>query len=534
MDAELAQGRHAALAGELEALVAEHPLRERPRGQLMTALYRSGRQADALAAYRAGRESLVAELGIEPGADLQELERAILRQDPALDLPGRPRLARRRRRARRAQARDGARGRPAAADPDSPSRGQRAEIEIAGGRSRRVIGDDDHGRVRRAREPGGSRGRALTACARDPRELGERRSGSASSPATRSSPSGDGGSSVAGARSRPRPASAERRRRHDPRRPARARGNRGCASSSGPPGDAAPAPRGRAGAPGRAPRPDRVGRSQPGSSALDAAYRACVADGRPYLVTIAGDAGVGKTRLVRELRERLAAEAPAPRIRAGRCIPYGRGITLPAAERRSREELGLLDTDQPDVVLARLGEQRILGLTLGLDSPPRCIRSPRASAWRRRGPRSSAASPRKARVVVLLEDLHWAQDALLDLVERLHSEVQGPLLLLATSRPELLDTRPAWGRRPDALTVWLEPLPAGEAELLLELVGDDVPEARRAEVLDRAEGNPFFLEELAQARRARGPDPGLGAGSAGRRASTCSLRSRRPRSRRRR
>jgi DNA-binding SARP family transcriptional activator len=86
IDADLARGRHDELVGELEALVAEHPLRERLRGCLMTALYRSGRQAEALNAYQNARRALVDELGIEPGPGLQELERAILRQDPALDV----------------------------------------------------------------------------------------------------------------------------------------------------------------------------------------------------------------------------------------------------------------------------------------------------------------------------------------------------------------------------------------------------------------------------------------------------------------
>jgi DNA-binding SARP family transcriptional activator len=86
VDADLALGRHAALVAELDALAAEHPLRERLRGQLMLALYRSGRQAEALAAYQSARSTLVDELGIEPGSALQELERAILRQDPALEL----------------------------------------------------------------------------------------------------------------------------------------------------------------------------------------------------------------------------------------------------------------------------------------------------------------------------------------------------------------------------------------------------------------------------------------------------------------
>jgi DNA-binding SARP family transcriptional activator len=86
IDADLALGRHAALVAELDALAAENPLRERLRGQLMLALYRSGRQAEALAAYQTARRVLVGELGIEPSSALQELERAMLRQDPALEL----------------------------------------------------------------------------------------------------------------------------------------------------------------------------------------------------------------------------------------------------------------------------------------------------------------------------------------------------------------------------------------------------------------------------------------------------------------
>jgi DNA-binding SARP family transcriptional activator len=93
IEADLALARHDELVGELEALVAEHPLRERLRTQLMTALYRSGRQAEALGAYQDARRALVDGLGIEPSTALQELERAILRQDPELEAPT-PRPAR--------------------------------------------------------------------------------------------------------------------------------------------------------------------------------------------------------------------------------------------------------------------------------------------------------------------------------------------------------------------------------------------------------------------------------------------------------
>src|SRR5262249_20825805 len=89
IDARLALGDAAALVPELEALVREQPLRERARGQLMLALYRSGRQADALRVYQEGRTILVAELGLEPGPELRELQRSMLRQDPVLSPSGR-------------------------------------------------------------------------------------------------------------------------------------------------------------------------------------------------------------------------------------------------------------------------------------------------------------------------------------------------------------------------------------------------------------------------------------------------------------
>ena len=90
VDAELALGRHADLVSELEAAVAEQPLRERLHGQLMLALYRCGRQAEALEAYRRARRTLVEEIGVEPGAELRALQEAILAQDPALDAPPGP------------------------------------------------------------------------------------------------------------------------------------------------------------------------------------------------------------------------------------------------------------------------------------------------------------------------------------------------------------------------------------------------------------------------------------------------------------
>src|SRR5262249_7571465 len=105
VDAELELGRHEELVPELEGLVDQNPLRERLRGQLMVALYRSGRQADALEVYRQGRKELMDELGLDPGDDLRRLERAILRHDPTLSGPARtPRTRRTRARMRSRRA----------------------------------------------------------------------------------------------------------------------------------------------------------------------------------------------------------------------------------------------------------------------------------------------------------------------------------------------------------------------------------------------------------------------------------------------
>jgi len=92
IDADLALGRHREIVGELRELVAEHPLRERMRAQLMLSLYRCGRQADALAVYRDGRDVLDAELGVQPGPALRELERKVLQHDPSLGAPDGPPL----------------------------------------------------------------------------------------------------------------------------------------------------------------------------------------------------------------------------------------------------------------------------------------------------------------------------------------------------------------------------------------------------------------------------------------------------------
>src|SRR5919204_2587166 len=163
---------------------------------------------------------------------------------------------------------------------------------------------------------------------------------------------------------------------------------------------------------------------------LQVAYRRAVQQGRPVLVTLLGDAGVGKTRLMRELWECLGDEEPEPVRRTGRCLAYGQGITYWPLAEVLKEHLAILESDPPDEVRRRLGPREILGLTLGLDVAgdlhPLAARDRLHAAWLDFLTDLAAERP----VVVLVEDVHWAEEPLLDLLERLARDVSGPLLLL--------------------------------------------------------------------------------------------------------
>jgi class 3 adenylate cyclase/tetratricopeptide (TPR) repeat protein len=230
---------------------------------------------------------------------------------------------------------------------------------------------------------------------------------------------------------------------------------------------------------------------------LNAAFHRAVQRNSPVLVTVVGDAGVGKTRLARELWERLGEEEPEPLRRTGRCLAYGQGITYWPLAEILKEHLGILDSDSPDEVRRRLGARDILGLTLGLDLAgevhPLAARDRLHSAWVDLLSELAAERP----VVVLVEDVHWAEQPLLDLIERLARDVRGPLLLLATARPDFVDGRSAWQGRIDTETIWLEPLAADStASLVDSLLAGDFPAQVRKLVVERAEGNPFFVEEV--------------------------------------
>ena len=231
---------------------------------------------------------------------------------------------------------------------------------------------------------------------------------------------------------------------------------------------------------------------------LQAAYARVASEGRPHGVTIVGDAGVGKTRLMRELWGWLAEQDPQPLQRTGRCLSYGHGITYWALAEVLREHLGILESDPPEVVAERLGDRRFLGLTLGLgvgeELHPLAVRERLHDAW----VEFLEELARERPAVVLIEDVHWAEDDLCDLLEMLVRQVEGPLLVLATARPELLERRPGWsGMHLNRSELLLNALPVTDASHLLdELLGVELPASLRDVVLERAEGNPFFVEEL--------------------------------------
>jgi len=230
---------------------------------------------------------------------------------------------------------------------------------------------------------------------------------------------------------------------------------------------------------------------------LCGAYRASVEERRPRCVTLLGDAGVGKTRLVRELWQRLPEQQPEPLRRTGRCLSYGTGVAYWALGEVLKEHLGLLESDPPEVALERLGGREMLGLALGLDVAqglhPLAARDRFQDAWAEFLTEIVAERP----AVVLVEDVHWAEEQLLDLLEHVLGAVQGPLLLIATARPELLDRRPGWTARAGGEFLELEPLsPPESVRMMDELLAGGLPVELRELVVERAEGNPFFVEEL--------------------------------------
>jgi class 3 adenylate cyclase/tetratricopeptide (TPR) repeat protein len=253
---------------------------------------------------------------------------------------------------------------------------------------------------------------------------------------------------------------------------------------------------------------------------LRSVYERAEHDGRPHLVTIYGEAGVGKSRLTREFLAWASAQTPTPITLAGRCIPYGDGITYWPLAEILKTHASILDSDPTDLAIEKVRKAgrdlltlevsadparatAALAYTIGLQDPdisfanldPKDVRTEVHAAWRSFFTALGGEEP----VVVVIEDIHWADPALLDLLDELTDRVQGSVVFLCPSRPDLTATRPGWGGgRRNTSSVALDPLTAEESHELIRLLlaVDDLPPSVHDRILERAEGNPFFLEEI--------------------------------------
>jgi class 3 adenylate cyclase/tetratricopeptide (TPR) repeat protein len=237
------------------------------------------------------------------------------------------------------------------------------------------------------------------------------------------------------------------------------------------------------------------------------------------LVTLIGVPGIGKSRLVWELQQTLERSAEQIRWHRGRSLPYGEGVAYWALEEIVKNAARILETDDAaaahEKLRAAVGrviddagqaawiEAQLLPLlALGIPEPGE-TRDEAFSAWRQCVEAMARRTPR----VLVFEDLHWADDGLLDFIEHVADwSRDAPVLLLCTARPELLDRRGEWGSHGNALTITLPPLSGEQTGHLLSLLLDraDVSADLRDTLLARAEGNPLYAEEFIRMLVERG------------------------------
>ncbi len=261
-----------------------------------------------------------------------------------------------------------------------------------------------------------------------------------------------------------------------------------------------------------------VGRRQE-LGALDSLYERVVREGTSHLVTVVGEAGVGKSRLLREFERRLEEQPSKPTVRTGRCLPYGSSIVFWALGEVLRAECGIVESDSSEEAWRKLRsyvtelmgkpsthadrEAALIGRLLGVDVPaelvpeeddPERMRELFLAALRR----GIEAIATRRPFVIAFEDIHWADDGMLDAIEHLAQWVRAPLMLVCLARDELLDRRPSWGGgRRSATQLMLSPLSDEHSRALVRALlpqGQEVVPA----VAERSGGNPLFAEEMAR------------------------------------
>ncbi|MFN2471488.1 MAG: AAA family ATPase [Gaiellaceae bacterium] len=251
---------------------------------------------------------------------------------------------------------------------------------------------------------------------------------------------------------------------------------------------------------------------------LQNTFARAVRDGRAHLFTVYGEPGIGKTRLAEEFLE----SAEGATVLRGRALPYGEGITYWPLAEMVKAAAGIADDDPLDEALEKLraccpaeAVVDLLGLASGVLEAVQGDASQQEIAWAARAWAERMAEPQP--LILVWEDIHWAEEPLLDLIEHLATWAGDvPLLLLTLARPELLDVRPDWGGgRVRATSIELEPLAPTESEQLVEALlegssdGTLAPGERRA-LLEKTEGNPLFVEETVRMFVEEGGDGAAG------------------------
>jgi class 3 adenylate cyclase/tetratricopeptide (TPR) repeat protein len=253
---------------------------------------------------------------------------------------------------------------------------------------------------------------------------------------------------------------------------------------------------------------------------LKDAYTRALRDSSLQLVTMTGEPGVGKTRLIAEFQSFVDAQDELVWWRQGRCLPYGEGITFWALGEIVKAHVGVLESDTPEEAGAKLRTAvdalvedpadrdwfatRLAPLTGAQTSEQTVSREESFSAWQRFLEAIAAAHP----MVLVIEDLHWADDALVEFLDHLVDWSAGvPLVLLIAARPELYERHSGWGGgKRNSVTIALGPLTDEDtARLVASLVGKSVlPAETQSALLERAGGNPLYAEEFVRMLAERG------------------------------